>query len=431
MSQNLPQIKMGKDIEILKPDVLLELQSDSQAFLLPRIQGGGPGVAIKNPYAGMLVYDSTINKMVYYDSKQWVSIGGMKEHDSSIYTKDGTLIENRTVTMEERNLTFNASSGNFIYNPTGNGKMGIGTVNPISTLSVVGAVRADSAVFTNLPNKEPRDPWDPDTDSLVVVGDNGQLKKMSMDNSALESNIYTKDGAMWGGRILTFSTGAWLSFKPSPSVTFPKPLFDCSIEANFKGPFNVLQFATFHGGITAKTLPNRLHPADSMVIVSDDGLLKKMSMNSNMIMNIYTKDGTLIANRTVTMEERNLTFNASSGNFIYNPTGTGKMGVGTLNPLSKLTVVGAVRADSAVFTSLPNRGPFGSVSDSMVVVGSNGQLKKMFMSSASMINIYTGDGTLTGARTATMNSNNLVFTATTGNLIYNPTGSGKMGVGTL
>jgi hypothetical protein len=45
-------------------------------------------------------------------------------------------------------------------------------------------------------------------------------------------------------------------------------------------------------------------------------------------------------------------------------------------------------------------------------------------------NIYTANGTLTGARTVTMGSNNLTFAATSGNLIFNPSSAGFVGIGT-
>jgi hypothetical protein len=45
-------------------------------------------------------------------------------------------------------------------------------------------------------------------------------------------------------------------------------------------------------------------------------------------------------------------------------------------------------------------------------------------------NIYTADGTLAAARTVTMGSDNLTFASTTGNLIFNPSGLGLVGIGT-
>jgi hypothetical protein len=45
-------------------------------------------------------------------------------------------------------------------------------------------------------------------------------------------------------------------------------------------------------------------------------------------------------------------------------------------------------------------------------------------------NIYNSDGTLTGNRTVTMGADNLTFSSTTGNLIFNPSSAGNVGIGT-
>jgi hypothetical protein len=46
------------------------------------------------------------------------------------------------------------------------------------------------------------------------------------------------------------------------------------------------------------------------------------------------------------------------------------------------------------------------------------------------VNIYSADGSLSSARTITMAANNLTFSSTTGNLIFNPSSTGKIGIGT-
>ena len=59
------------------------------------------------------------------------------------------------------------------------------------------------------------------------------------------------------------------------------------------------------------------------------------------VRNIYTANGTLTGNRTMTMAANSLNLNATNGNFIYNPSGTGKMGIGGTPSTYKLEVIGS------------------------------------------------------------------------------------------
>lgn len=67
---------------------------------------------------------------------------------------------------------------------------------------------------------------------------------------------------------------------------------------------------------------------------------------------IYNSDGTLTANRTVTMDSKNLTFNPStaSSQFFVNGT-SGNVGLGTISPTVKLDVVGVVKAKNLLATN--------------------------------------------------------------------------------
>jgi hypothetical protein len=55
--------------------------------------------------------------------------------------------------------------------------------------------------------------------------------------------------------------------------------------------------------------------------------------------NIYSTDGTLAASRTVTMAANNLTFGSTTGNLFFNPSSTGRVGIGSTNtPYQTLTI---------------------------------------------------------------------------------------------
>jgi hypothetical protein len=64
--------------------------------------------------------------------------------------------------------------------------------------------------------------------------------------------------------------------------------------------------------------------------------------------NIYSTDGTLAGNRVVTQGANNLTFSSTSGNFIYNPTTSGRMGVGTSSPQAKLHINSELAATNTI-----------------------------------------------------------------------------------
>ena len=59
--------------------------------------------AIATPAAGLQVYDSTTNVPNYYDGTAWVAMGG----GASIYTSNGTLTSDRTVSSGGYSLIFN------------------------------------------------------------------------------------------------------------------------------------------------------------------------------------------------------------------------------------------------------------------------------------------------------------------------------------
>ena len=66
---------------------------------------------------------------------------------------------------------------------------------------------------------------------------------------------------------------------------------------------------------------------------------------------IYNNDGKLSANRTVSMNAKNLTINPSTANsqFFINGT-TGNVGIGSIAPTSKLDVFGDIKGISGIFT---------------------------------------------------------------------------------
>jgi len=117
-----------------------------------------------------------------------------------------------------------------------------------------------------------------------------------------------------------------------------------------------------------------------------------LSLNS-LDSSIYKTDGTLQANRTVTMSANNLTFGSTSGNIIFNPSSTGKVGIGTTAPAYELDV--SASANPMRLGGLQN----GTTSDSTLTV-SNGVIKRVTPTPKGIIGTlgagYTIPGTATG-----------------------------------
>ena len=88
----------------LVASAVLQADSTTRGFLPPRMTTTEKN-AIATPAAGLVVYDSTTNVPNYYDGTSWVAMGG--GGGASIYTADGTLTSNRTVSSGGFSLVFN------------------------------------------------------------------------------------------------------------------------------------------------------------------------------------------------------------------------------------------------------------------------------------------------------------------------------------
>lgn len=105
----------------------------------------------------------------YFDGAVWrkISAGTGSGTDTSIYTHNGTLTANRTVTMDGKNLSF-----------SGNGNVGVGTTTPTQKLDVVGTAKVSKAVVgdvwtgsaLNVKNNIEAEPI------LTLVGSDGTFK---------------------------------------------------------------------------------------------------------------------------------------------------------------------------------------------------------------------------------------------------------------
>ena len=116
--------------------------------------------------------------------------------------------------------------------------------------------------------------------------------------------------------------------------------------------------------------------------------------------------------------------NTAASREVVRITGSGFVGIGTTSPSTTLDVE---RSLSPAF-----RLADGTQASGYVLTSDALGYARWTSPSAlgiSSVNIYNSDGTLTGNRTVTMNSDNLTFSSGSGNFVYTSS-TGKMGVGT-
>lgn len=104
----------------------------------------------------------------------------------------------------------------------------------------------------------------------------------------------------------------------------------------------------------------------------------------------------------------------------------GNVGIGKTAPSEKLDVTGNIRFSGVL---LPNN-IAGTAGQFLMSSGPSVSPVWTSLTAANAPNIYSTDGTLAGNRVVTQGANTLTFSSTTGNLIFNPSTSGRMGVGT-
>src|SRR5260221_4126915 len=152
------QVKIGWPTGAADPSALPDASKTAggnKGFLAPQValtalNAAGPVTA---PANGLLVYNTATagtspNNVMpgyyYWNGAQWVMIIGstMANPSGNIYTNDGTLAGNRTVTMGANSLNFAGTNGNLAIATTGN--VGVGTTTPAATLDVNGTARVQT-----------------------------------------------------------------------------------------------------------------------------------------------------------------------------------------------------------------------------------------------------------------------------------------------
>jgi hypothetical protein len=299
--------------------------------------------------AGMTRFNSSLTALEYFDGTAWNSVA-TSSSPSNIYTANGTLSGNRTVTQGANTLAFTSTAtngfsvdGSTFSVDAANNRIGIGNIAPTNTLHVTGTARIETMASGA------------STDSVVTVDATGVLKKRALSSLAV-SNIYNSNGTLsgnrtvqGGGNSLTFDN---VSLIRNTSNGIALELFNTVNDAYISNVSNkglILRTnnidrlnITNDGDIGVGTAS----PLSKLHIVSNSTAGLKISPSSDrtdgirLYLNAINNATGIIENvwdATGTILYRNLSLNPSGGN----------VGLGTTTPESTLQTNGTFALNTA------------------------------------------------------------------------------------
>lgn len=339
----------------------------------------------------------------YYNGTAWVKLSST---DKNIYTSNGTLTENRTVTQAGKTLAFTATSNNafsvdgstFSVDAAKN-SVGIGTITPGSKLSIIGnfalgtnyaglSAPSNGAIIEgalgigtsntapaklrivsqndDVANEYHFDDYSGSTDKYNAIrfhksrgmvaahldlnkGDNmGSLEFIPHFNGTIESyHNGTGINALYEGNGTNNLTSLRFFTSGDMPYTGERMRIDPTgkVGIGTTAPTNLLHISSSTAG--AMKIVDGTQGADKVLTSDSDGVATWKPLPSGGITeNIYTSDGTLAENRTVTQADKTLAFTANSVNAFSVDGKTFSVdaknhwiGFGTNTPSSKFEII--------------------------------------------------------------------------------------------
>jgi len=403
------QQKIGSNVFTIDRASMLEIESDSSGILLPRLTTTQRDAQIGWDESH-LIYNTTDNCLQIYTGSEWDCIVQGVVIDSSIYRHNGTLLEDRVVTMNGFQLTFDGSSDVVI---TSDGFLGIGDPTPEAKLDVEGGtVRfSDYGSGNNTGSESYLLGVDSEGDVIEVTpaidtfmieddqiklslqGDRVPYLSIDLDGIRDTLNIYTDDGTLLSNRIIN-SGGNFLRYQGTDEGALIELQDDGDIRQF--GPQPVFQLIDTSGTEIRITA----NPSSGFISTLGDQNLIFRQNNTPTI--------GLLANDRVRLY--------NYGNDLNTGTLSNLIGVQTDGDL--------IEIDPALI------GSDDQVIDSFALVGNELQisleddingLRTIDLSGIGR-NIYNVDDTLTSQRTVTLDGNDLYFEGSTDSLIVSSDG---------
>ena len=352
---------------------------------------------------------------------------------------------------------------------TGTGNVGVGTTTPTHKLDVIGTTKSDSYIFPDQVGEA-----SPVITARTVPAGQGaanEKTELILFHNNDPANGFGPDQITLRAPFLSFQTYNDANVKDiNNNAGFNERMVVTStgnVGIGTIAPANkleVTQGTAGNSGIRMTNLPN----AGALGTNASGDIIAATASTTP---NIYSVDGTLAANRTVTQGTNSINFSGagnklftggsviidaggqntgtSANALIFGSAGSGEaiaskrtaggnnsgldfytgyfnrlsitnfgnVGIGTTAPANKLEVTQGTAGNSGIrMTNLPNVGALGTNASGDIIAAT----------AATTPNIYTADGTLAGNRIVTQGANSLQFTGT-GNTILN---SGNVGIGT-
>jgi hypothetical protein len=209
--------------------------------------------------------------------------------DSSIYKTDGTLQTDRTVTMGAKNLIFSSTTGNFIFNPSLTGSVGIGIASPAYSLDV--SASSNPLRLGGLQNGSL-------SDSFLTVS-NGVVREVIPTPKGILGTLGTGSDIPGTATSRYYCTGSYITLPPGKYMVFSYMTLDNSLSSNSSpGSFFLKTlFADPSYGITAGA---SYSPATNATMATADivgaGKLVSGSINCGQPYNLLS--GFVIINNT-------------------------------------------------------------------------------------------------------------------------------------
>jgi len=390
----------------------------------------------------------------YYNGAAWVKLESANQN-LNIYTADGTIAENRTVTQADKTLAFTANSVNafsvddktFSVDAK-NHWIGFGTTSPSSKFEIIsdneGPNSGNNFYFKGFgSSKEP---------SLILSSANGTVKSPAN----LKAGDYVGSLYFAPRANNTFNTATGSSISSYYRGDGTSILTDLVLRTSNKSRIYISEGGNIGVGTDVPTnlfhinsstsgavkIVDGTQGADKVLTSDADGVAtwKVIPASGGTSENIYTADGTLAADRTVTQDDKTLAFIGNKVNAFSVNASTfsvdaenNRVGIGTNAPTNKLHINSSTSGAVKIVDGTQG-------ADKVLTSDADGVAtwKEIPASGGTSENIYTSDGTLAADRTVTQDNKTLAFTGNSKNAFSVDgatfsvdAGNNKVGIGTI